>query len=262
MVEYKTEAKLDIITLNDSDHGNVLNLKSLQLIYDAIKNAEKNPDSRVIILKSDGRNFCLGMDLNFLQSIDNDKTAKKSVALYTNLLTLIQTVKKPVIAIVNGNVKAGGIGLVSTCDIVIASEQSNFEFSEIFFGLIPANVLPFLYNLRLSPQKIKYLILTAKKVSAEEAYKIGLVDEFFAEDKLQKGIKKILKNIFRASPMAIAETKQFMNSLYNKNQDEAINLAREKLLMLIKKPEVLSAIKSFNEGGTPDWFEKYNGLEL
>jgi len=258
LVEHITDAKVDIITLNDSDNGNVLNSTSLKLLIDALKSSIKNIDSRVILLRSNGKNFCLGMDLKFLQNMEKrSKDAEETISSYSEILYQIYTSSKPVISVVNGAVKAGGIGLMGACDIVIASDISTFELSEVYFGLIPANVLPFIYSLRLSPQKIRYLILTAKRLSAEDALKLNLIDEVFPEDDIEEGVKSIIKGLFRASPSAIAETKRFTAELLNKNMDKSLKLAKETLLKLISDPKVIAGIKAFQEGDIPEWFEKY-----
>lgn len=258
LIEQYNDSHAAIITLNNSKEGNILNIGSLEELLKALTSAMEDTEVRVIILRSNEDTFCLGMDLKMLQSIKKNKEiAEKSISLYIQLLSLIYTGPKPVICLINGDVKAGGIGLVGACDIVLASRKASFEFSEVFFGLIPANALPFVYSLRLPPQKIRYLILTAKKISAEEAHQLNLVDEVYSEEEIEKGLKSIVKNLFRASPDAIAETKQFTRALFGEKTDKATNMAKEKLLELISNPEVIEAITAFNEGNTPKWFDKF-----
>ncbi|MCK5219600.1 enoyl-CoA hydratase/isomerase family protein, partial [bacterium] len=156
-----------------------------------------------------------------------------------------------------GAVKAGGVGLVGACDIVLATEKASFEMSEVILGLIPANVLPFVYSLRLPPQKLRYLILTAKKVMADEAQRLNLIDELVLETELPQAVKAVIKKIFRSSPAALAETKRFTQKLFGKKTEQATLLAREKLLEMIKNPEVIKAIRAFNDGDMPTWFGKY-----
>ncbi|MBN1898440.1 MAG: enoyl-CoA hydratase/isomerase family protein [Spirochaetes bacterium] len=262
LVKQDLDSHVALITLNNSEQGNVLNQKSLQAIIQTLGSSIQNRDSRVIVLRSNGDQFCLGMDLSFLQSLDqsteeNRKKADETVSLYVDLLSLIHFSAKPVICVVKGEVKAGGVGLVAACDVVLASEKSTFELSEVFFGLIPANVIPFLLSVRMSPQKIKYLVLTAKKLLAEKARDIGLVDEVFSETEMEKGIKSIIKKLLRASPEALKETKEFINRLSREDIKEASKTAKETLLRLIRNKNVIQAIKDFNEGNTPVWFEKY-----
>ncbi len=258
VIEKYIDAQVAVITLNNSQSGNILNYQSLDALLQAFTACMAEKEARVIVLRSNGDNFCMGMDLMMFQSIaENMPQIEQTVALYIELLSAIYTGSKPVISLINGNVKAGGVGLVGACDIVLASEKASFELSEVFFGLIPANVLPFLYSIRIPLQKIRYLILTAKKLSAKEALQLNLVDEVFAEQEMEKGTQSIIKNLFRASPNALAETKRFTYKLVNEKMDRVSRLAKEKLLEMIKNPEVTEAIKSFNEGNIPKWFAKY-----
>lgn len=258
LVEYYRDSRLGVITLNNSEGGNVLNIESMEQLLSAVRSCLKDGEVRVIVLRSNADNFCLGMDLKMLQQLGGrKKAAKKAIALYTGLLTLIYKGPKPVISLINGNVKAGGMGLACACDIVIASENSSFEFSEIFFGLIPANVMPFLYSVRISPQKLKYLVLTGKRLSAAEARDLDLADEVFPLEEMEKGVKSVIKNLLRASPEAMAETKRFTRLLSRRSMRRSIGMARKKLLALIRDPEVMNAISSFDSGAFPSWFEKY-----
>jgi len=257
LIERYTDNGVAIITLSNSDNGNRLNSNSLKELNDSIDSSLENKDARVVVLRSNGKNFCLGMDLDFLVSSGKDiKLREKTLDLYVNLLKKIYTCEKPVIALVNGDVKAGGVGLVAACDIVIASEISTFELSEVLFGIIPANVLPFILSLRISPQKARYLVITAKKIDAIEAKNINLVDEVFSIAEIEKGLKGILKTIFRASPDAIKETKKITYSILNMSIDDACEQTKKTLLEIINKPEVLSNIKSFMDGELPSWFKK------
>ena len=179
-IDAYNDSNLAVITMQHSSWGNRLNKKNLEDLYQAIYTSIKDPEVRALLLRSNGSRFCLGMDLNYLQDVRKDKKRiEKAIELYTDVLSTIYKSPKPVIALIEGEVKAGGIGLIAACDIVIASENSSFALSEVLLGLIPANVLPYLLCLRIPPQKAKYLILTAKKISAREAEILNLVDEVF-----------------------------------------------------------------------------------
>lgn len=257
LVESYTDCSVAVITLNNSENGNRLNYDSLQSISKMLNSSLLNDDVRVILFRSNGKNFCLGMDLEFLQQEnENIELGRESISLYVDLLLKIFQSPKPVVALINGDVKAGGMGLVGACDIILSSDVSTFELSEVLLGLIPANVLPFLFSLRLPPQKARYLILTAKRLDAAEAKALNIVDEVFPADEMEKGVKSVLKGLFRAAPHAVAETKHFTQKLLGKNLLEATNMAKEKLLELIGNPKVIEGITSFNEGGIPSWFGK------
>ena len=182
---------------------------------------------------------------------------ESAVADYVRLLEAIHEAPKPFIAAVDGAVKAGGVGLVSSCDIVVATGRASFELGEAFFGIIPANVLPFLLSVRIPLQKARYLILTAHTLSAREALTIGLVDELHAEGELERGLRDLLKRLWRTSPAAAAETKSFTRELLGLDPGTARIRARRKLAELLGREETILAIKAFNEGGTPPWFGKF-----
>ena len=257
IIEYYVDSGLAVITMADSDNGNRLNPASLNGLMSALNKAENDDNVRAILLRSNGRNFCLGMDLVFLQNSDGEENVgKNTVVLYTEILLKMYRMPKPVISLIKGSVKAGGTGLAAASDIIIASDDSTFELSEVLLGLIPANVLPFLFSLRMSPQKARYLVLTAKNIGADEAKSYGLVDEVFPQDKLEKGLKSIIRTIFRAAPHALAETKKFTCDIYNKNIDDACSMAKSTLFELIAKDEVIAGISAFNEGDVPKWFDK------
>ncbi len=258
LVDFYTDGPVAVITLANPGQGNVLNQESLEALRAALASAMADEKSRVILLRAQGDPFCLGMDLEALQSLDQDETAaRRTVGLYIEVLTAIYTAPQPVICLVQGAVKAGGIGLVGACDIVLATASASFEMSEVILGLIPANVLPFVYSLRLPPQKLRYLILTAAQIPAGEARRLNLVDEVMAAPEAAKTVKAVIKKLLRASPAALAETKQFTRRLFGEKMEEATLLAQDKILEMIKNPEVIKAIQAFNAGNLPQWCEKF-----
>ncbi len=257
-VTHYTDSQAAVITLNKSEEGNRLDLETLEHLSSTFNKSSLDNNVRVILLRSNGNTFCTGMDLVQLQNLKAGMDrAEKALSLYVDLLSAIYNSPKPVICLVNGDVKAGGVGLMSACDIIIASNDSNFELSEVLFGLIPANVLPYLFSLRITPQKARYLILSSKRISAAEAHRLNLVDEIFPRHELEKAVRTVIKRLFRSSPGALAETKAFTKMLLGKELDTARELAKEKLLELIKRPEVIHAVTAFNEGSVPDWFGRY-----
>lgn len=247
-----------LITFKNSSGGNLLNHQFIKILLKHLNSQQQRDDVRVIVLRANGANFCLGMDLSLAEAGKSEKDEiKDSLDLYVDLLTAIQTIAKPVIALVDGDVKAGGVGLACACDIVLASENATFELGEALFGLIPANVIPFISPRRISAAKLRYLILTARKLSAHEAFHYNLVDEVFDQDEKEKKTRSVLKNLFRVSPQAVAEAKAFMGTLFGSFQAQAIPMSKNKLLELISRPDVQQAILAFRQGSTPAWFDKF-----
>ena len=146
-VLYEPESGLGLISLMDAAGGNRLNPLSLKLLIAALDQALADATVRAIVLRAAGpagSAFCLGMDLDKLSSSlgqeGNLGARRQAVLDYGSLLERISSCGKPVIALVGGAVKAGGVGLVAACDIVLAASSASFELSEVLFGLIPANL--------------------------------------------------------------------------------------------------------------------------
>ncbi|MDY6834837.1 MAG: enoyl-CoA hydratase/isomerase family protein [Chloroflexota bacterium] len=252
------DSQVALITLADSSNDNRLNPKMLQGLTSAFTCALMDKEARVIMLRSAGRDFCLGMDLARLQSGEiGESSIEEAVSLYADLLHTIHLAPKPVVCLLQGDVKAGGVGLVCACDIVLASDKATFELSEVLFGLIPANVFPFLLSSRVSPQKARYLTMASKNIKAEEAHRLNLIDEVFPEENLESGARDVIRRLLRASPQAIAETKSFTHLIRGSAIDQAQELAKAKTLELLRKPEVTEAIGAFQDGTIPQWFSRY-----
>lgn len=257
-IETCIDSGAGILTLNDPENGNRLRPEILEQIFTTLENFISDNEVRVIIIRSSQEVFCLGMDLGkLLREQENEEKIESSIALYMRILYSIFSSKKPVICIVNGDVKAGGVGLVCACDIVLATPGSTFELSEVLFGLIPANVLPYVLSTRMPLQKARYLVLTAKHIQAEEAQTLGLVDEVFEPDQFNREAKKIIKQLFRSSPDALEHVKRFTSEIYGKELSEVREMAQDKLLELISNPKVLSGIQALENGDLPEWFGKF-----
>jgi enoyl-CoA hydratase/carnithine racemase len=255
-----SDGGLGIVTLDDPAGGNRLNPASLSALLDAVTRLAGDGNVRAVLLRSSGGSFCHGMDLAGLNAAhpgERQAALEAAVSTYVAVLTSIHDAPKPVLAVVGGSVKAGGVGLVSACDVVMVSEASTFELGEAFFGIIPANVLPFLLGLRIPLQKARYLILTARCLSAREAVAVGLADEVYPAAELERGLREVLKRIWRTSPAAAAEAKSFTRALLGMGLEDAKACAKDKLAELLAREEVVAAIGAFVQGGVPPWFAKW-----
>lgn len=258
----ENDSGLALITLNDSAHGNTLTSLRLATLAKALTNAVEDNSVRVILLRSDGPAFCTGMSLLDVpsgQATQRDpREIETNISSYCDCLLKIYAAPKPVVCCVTGDAKAGGVGLAGACDVVIASPGATFQLSEIFLGLIPANVMPFIFSLRLTPQTVRYLVLTGKKLSAQDAFRIQLVNEVFPAETLERDLRAIMQGLFRASPRAIARAKQFTGMLVGEKMAPSIELAKKSFLEMMRDPEITGAIGDFNNGLTPPWFSRFS----
>lgn len=276
LVEQYVDSQVAVITLAGGRQGNLLNPESLEELAAAFERSLGNPEVRAVLLRSAGPAFCLGMDLFRLaekagaarsESGEADKgalgkaraaqEAERAVSRYADLLAVIFSAPIPVVCLVDGEVKAGGVGLVCACDIVVATPNASFELGEVLFGLIPANVLPFLLALRVPPQKARYLVLSSQKIPAAEALRLNLVDELIPEGRQETRLREIFKRLLRSSPQALKQAKAFTGELIGKSPQEAGVLARLKLLEILRDPGVAQAVKAFRDGDLPAWFSRF-----
>ena len=259
-VEQYVDSQVAVITLNDGENGNLLGPESLEELAAAVHRSEADQGVRAVLLRSNGPSFCLGMDLARLTGAaapTAEEEARRAISLYADTLMAIFASPLPFVCLVLGDVKAGGVGLACACDIVVATTGATFEMAEVLFGLIPANVLPYLLTLRMPPQKARYLVMSSKKVESEEALRLNMVDELVSDADLESRARELLKRLLRSSPRALAEAKAFTEQLLGKSPREGGALARQKLLELLRDQSVTAGVNAFREGGVPAWFARF-----
>ena len=200
------------------------------------------------------------MDLGRLAepaAVHTGTAAEDAVARYADVLQTIFQAPVPIVCLIEGEVKAGGVGIACACDIVVAAEHASFELGEVIFGLIPANVLPYMLALRVAPQKARYLVLSSRRIPAVEALRLNLVDEVVSDRDAERRLREIFKRLLCSSPRALAEAKEFTAELFGTTPEEGSALARRKLLQLMRDPATIEGVKAFQEGHMPAWFTRF-----
>ena len=257
-VLYRVESGVAMVTLNEPQRKNSLNGSLVAAFISVLKTLQALPDLRAIVLQAKGDTFCNGMDIESV--VRSGDTLRRDTLLgilreYSHLLYLLSTISVPVMVVVRGAVRGGGVGIVSACDVVIATERASFELSELLFGVIPANVIPQLVQ-RLTPYRIRYMALTAQSLTAHHAHNYGLVDEVVAEEQLEKRLRQICRQFLRVAPSAVPFLKQSVTRNAWNHPEVVRSEAVSDALILITKPEVRDAMSSFLEGDTPHWYRK------
>jgi enoyl-CoA hydratase/carnithine racemase len=260
LIEQYEDSHVAVITLCDGEHGNLLGPESMEGLEAAFDRSLKDPRVRAILLRSNGPSFCLGMDLALLAAPAPRApwaAAEKAIARYAGLLETIFSASLPVVCFVQGAVKAGGVGLACACDIVLAGQRTTFELGEVIFGLIPANVLPYILSLRMPPQKARYLVMSSRRISSTEALRLNLVDELVPDADAERLVREIFKRLLCSSPRALADAKAFTAELIGKTPAEGGALARRRLLEMLRDPSTVEGVKAFLEGNLPGWFTRF-----
>ena len=189
-LSYSVESRICSIVLTRPEKRNALDDLLVSELTQALLAASKESEVKVVVLSGEGKAFCAGADLEYLQKLsgyDFNKNLEDSKNLM-RLFHLLYTMRKPVIASVNGAAIAGGCGLASACDIVIASDQATFGYSEVSLGFIPAVVLTFLVR-RIGEGRARELVLVGRILAAQEAQVLGLVNEVVPASQLDSKVR-------------------------------------------------------------------------
>jgi enoyl-CoA hydratase/carnithine racemase len=237
----------------------VVNAENLAALGQSLENAIDDADIRAIVVEGSGGVFCRGMDFRHLlasRGRSKGNIGRDFSEPYIRAVMRIRNSPKPVVAAIDGEVLAGGMGLALACDIVLATERSVFGLSEVLFGLIPAYVFPFLLE-RVPLKRARFLVLSSKTFAAPEAHRLGIVDDLAADDALEKLLTRYLKRLLYSSPAALALTKSYSDRIHAKPIAEAAEHAGVQLTQLLNDKNNIDAISAFLEGDKMPWMARY-----
>ncbi len=211
LVRYHVRAPAIIITLDRPDKRNALSRELIAELDAAFQYAATDSRGRNVILTGSGSSFCAGMDLDELQqnlSADRE-TIWNDAHKLAELFDRIYTLPKPTIAAVNGHAVAGGAGLVSVCDLAVATQAARFGYPEVKRGLVAAMVLPHLIR-HVGERTARYLLLTGELIEANGAARCGLINQVVSSDLLLDTAISWSRNLAEAGPLALTTTKQLL----------------------------------------------------
>lgn len=243
------------IILNNPVSHNAFNDEMIIRLIDCFTQYEKDESIRLIQLKANGKNFSAGADLNWMKRMANF-SEQENYADSMQLAKLMKTIyccKKPTMALVQGAVYGGGVGLIACADIVIASDNAHFCFSEARLGLIPAVISPYVMKV-IGEKAARRYFLTAEKINVQTAYKLGLVSEIVNEDEAATVIESISKKIINNGPQAILKIKELVdlvsNSAFN---DSLIEETAKRIADVRTSKEGQEGINAFFNKRKPEW---------
>ena len=210
------------LTLNRPDKYNALNPPLIEALNAALARAAADPAVRVVVIAGAGEMFCAGADVGYLKEAGAQVAAdnKAGSRVYSRTTELIRGMGKPVIARVQRGAYGGGVTLVAACDIVVADDAVRFAITETKFGLTPSIMLPYLIG-RIGQRQARRWCLTAERMGAAEAARIGLVDILAPAAELDTAVAKLADALLMNAPGSIAVTKDWMNRLARPAADEA-----------------------------------------
>jgi len=260
-MSYKTlqlayERRVAILTLNRPEKRNAI---SFELIDDVLRALDEvaNSDAIVMILTGAGKAFCSGMDLDNLKALlgrtpeQNLQDSEIMVRMFRSLYEF----PKVTIAAVNGPAIAGGTGLALLCDFTIAAPEAKFGYTEVRIGFVPAIVSTFL--LRQVPEKqARDLLLTGRIFGADEALKLGLINEIIGSEQLMTRGKELAAQLIENSAASLRATKLLLNEHAKKELDEHIQAAIRENAAIRSTADFREGIAAFLEKRKPVWTGK------
>ncbi|MDQ7743738.1 enoyl-CoA hydratase/isomerase family protein [Hydrogenophaga pseudoflava] len=243
------------ITLTRPEVRNAFNDAVIQQLKAAFESVGARGDVRAVVLAAEGPAFCAGADLNWMRRMA-DYTRQENIADAGQLAAMLKTIyecPKPTIAAVQGDVFAGGMGLVAACDMAVSVRTATYCLSEVKLGLIPATISPYVIRAMGARAAHRYF-LTAERFSAEEAHRIGFVHELVDADALDAKVAELAQALVSASPAAVRTCKKLVQDVAERTIDAQLIAATvEGIADIRASDEGREGVASFLQKRKPAW---------
>ena len=247
LIERQTP-QITLVTLNRPERRNALTIELLTELVAAIKVASDEAHERILILRGAGAAFCTGLDLKAATPENAHATAEMVAKA---LLALSQT-RLVTMAAVHGAAVAGGAGIMSACDFVVAAEGTKIGYPEVRRGLVPGLVMTFLRR-QIGERNMSELLLGSELIAAERAREIGLVNRVVSQENLMSEAQKFADSVLQGAPGALAQTKRLIEELWWRSVKEDVDLALKYHMQARESHEAREGIAAFNERRAPNW---------
>jgi len=222
MIKFEIKEETGILTLNRPEKRNALHPDLVRQMKEKLQEIEKDEKVKILIITGEGKAFCAGADLEYLNSLKDYSVLQNEhdTRELADLFLMIYNFSKPVIAAVNGAAIAGGCGLASVCDLIVADEvNAKFGYSEVIIGFIPAIVSKFLIS-RIGEGMAKQMLLSGEIIDSKRAYEIGLVN-YLSPNALNFSLK-VASELSNNSSQSIRMTKRMIRDISNLSIEDAV----------------------------------------
>ena len=245
----KQSPQITVLTLNRPERRNALTLELLTQLSAAIRTASDDSQTRVIILRGAGAAFCTGLDLK--EAADQTKAHATAEMVARTLITVSQT-HLVTIAAVHGAAVAGGAGIMSACDFVVAAERTKIGYPEVRRGLVAGLVMTFLRR-QVGERNMRELLLGAELIETERAKQIGLVNRVVPQANVMSEAMSFAKSVLQGAPGAVTQTKRLIEELWWRAVKEDVDLALKYHMQARESAEAGEGIAAFNERRKANW---------
>jgi methylglutaconyl-CoA hydratase len=253
-VKCNEEKSIAFVSLARPEMRNAFNPEMISEIRKTFIDLSHRQDLRAIVFRGEGKAFCAGGDLGWMKDMVNYSTEKnkEDANQLFEMFEAIYNCHVPVIGVVHGAAFGGALGLVACCDYVLCEEKSQFCFSEVKLGLVPAVISAFVLK-KCSMGHIGHLMLTGQVFMATEAKFSGLVHEICDEESLPDRLEVALSWMHGVGPEAIRATKSLVHRIGNLSWEDAKDEAAETISERRVSPEGQEGLRSFLEKRKPSW---------
>jgi methylglutaconyl-CoA hydratase len=250
------ERGVAVVTLNNPKKHNAFDDSIIRELKEAFDSVQENPAARVMVLASNGKNFSAGADLAWMKRMagySHEKNLQDSVAL-ADMLKTLNFLSVPTIARVQGAAFGGAVGLVSCCDIAVASQRAAFSLSEVKIGLIPATISPYVAA-AIGQRACRRYFVTAERFDAAEAFRLGLVSQLPSDEaELDAVIDGLVSGLLANSPAAVKAAKQLVFDVAGREiSDDLIADTCHRIADIRVSPEGQEGLSAFLEKRAPAW---------
>lgn len=250
---------ISTLTLNRPEVHNAFDDSLINEIHTCLNQLQTTDTTRILVLRASGKSFSAGADLGWMRKsanwteTENRADAEKLAAM----LRALNEFPAPTVAVVQGATFGGGVGLVSCCDIALASDIASFSLSEVKLGLIPATISPFVID-AIGTRAARRYFLSAERFNATEALAIGLVHEVVPHEDLDNHTDKLLKTLLLGGPVAQQQAKQLIRELPDLDSDRKLDETARLIAQIRVSEEAQEGLQAFFEKRRTSWVSDHD----
>lgn len=245
------------ITLNRPDRGNAYDDVMLRELAAQFAALAIDPEVRMVVLRGAGKHFCVGADIAWHRGNQHrhDGAAASGPKLI-DILSALDALPKPTIAMLHGAAVGGGLAFAACCDIALAEESAFFSIPEVRIGLVPGPLVP-IFLRAMDYRAFRRYGLSGERFSAAEALRLGLVHQVCARDDIEAALARCAEDLLLGAPSAIAALKSIAARLAAPPITDALLRELEAGAGgMLQTPEAIEGVASFLEKREPSWYPK------